>query len=753
MSKKYLFIGLLLAGILLLVAACASPTPAPTQAPAQPTQPPAAPTTAPAPMAVPAPTEAPVAVPNVDEWKTSAHADVKSEAFVHWDTEKEVPTSCAKCHSTAGYMDFLGADGSEAGKVDKAVAVPPNPGIQCDACHNEVANAMTSVKFPSGVEITGLGPEARCMQCHQGRESKVSLDKLFETLKVEDVDATYAPVVNDGVTTTLGFRNIHYFPAAATLYGSMVHGGYEYEGKTYDAKNTHVEGYDTCVGCHNSHTLEIKVEECAKCHEGVTSAEDLKKVRMIASAKDYDGDGNVEEGMAEELAGMQEILYAEIQKYAKDKAGAGIAYDAATYPYFLLDADGDGKGDVNDKGAAVGYNKWTPRLLKAAYNYQLSVKDPGAFAHGNKYIVQLLFDSIEDLGGDVSKLARTDAGHFAGDSMPFRDWDSENYTVPYRCVKCHTATGLPAFLKAGGTMVVDGRGNSLTTGVGPMHSANGFMCTTCHDEAQEFPARYSVASVVFPSGKTVSFGGKDADGKFIADDSNLCIMCHQGRESTLSVNNYLKGKEDDQADKTISFKNVHYFGAGATLFGNDVQGAYQYDKKAYLGQSQHPLGKCQDCHDVHTQEVKADACKACHSDVKPEDIRMAATDWDGDGNTTEGVKGEIETLTEALYAQIQKYAKDTAGAGIVYDSATYPYFMLDADGDGKPDQSDQGGNVSYNAWTPRLLKAAYNYQYAQKDPGVFVHNPQYVIQFLIDSIGDLGGSVKGYTRPEVPAAK
>ncbi len=85
-------------------------------------------------------------------------------------------------------------------------------------------------------------------------------------------------------------------------------------------------------------------------------------------------------------------------------------------------------------------------------------------------------------------------------------------------------------------------GTTLTTGVGPQHSANGFMCSTCHDEAQEFPARYTVASVVFPSGKTVSFGGKDADGKFIADDSNLCILCHQGRESTLSVNNCAEGQ-------------------------------------------------------------------------------------------------------------------------------------------------------------------------------------------------------------------
>jgi hypothetical protein len=694
----------------------------------------------------------------------SAHNAVDTEPFRHWDGEDpaEVPTSCAKCHSTAGYQDFLGADGSEAGKVDAAVPAKDAQGIQCVACHNAETLHLASVTFPSGAVIENPGPSGRCMLCHQGRESTVSVNKLIADLKADDPDKTPAPVVTNGVTTTLGFRNVHYYAAAATLYGTMVKGGYEYEGKTYDAKNQHVEGFDSCAGCHDPHTLQVKVDQCAQCHEGVTTVEDLKKVRMISSAKDYDGDGNVEEGMADEIAGLQEILFAEIQKYAKDTAGAGIAYDAATYPYFMLDEDGDGKGDTNDQGAARGYNKWTPRLLKAAYNYQVSVKDPGAFAHGNKYIVQLLYDSIEDLGGDVSELARTDAGHFAGDTLPFRDWDAADianptaadYVVPYRCAKCHSATGLSEFIGAGGTVVVDGRGNTLTAGIGPQHSANGFMCSTCHNE-ENFPERYAIASVTFPSGKTVSFA-KDADGKLIADDSNLCIMCHQGRESTLSVNNALQGKEEDTADKAISFKNIHYLGAGATLFGADAAGAYQYGGKEYVGQNMHaaPTGsmnKCKDCHDVHALEPKAEACKACHGDMEPEKIRMVATDWDGDGDTTEGVKGEVDTLAEALFAQIQTYAKDTAGAGIVYDAHTYPYFMLDADGDGQPDKNDQGANIAYNAWTPRLLKAAFNYQYSQKDPGAFVHNPQYVIQFLIDSIDDLGGNVSSYTRPEVPA--
>ena len=228
-----------------------------------------------------------------------------------------------------------------------------------------------------------------------------------------------------------------------------------------------------------------------------------------------------------------------------------------------------------------------------------------------------------------------------------------------------------------------------------MHPSNGFQCSTCHDEAN-WPNRYEVASVTFPSGKTVSLGGKDADGNFVADDSNLCIACHQGRESTASVNAALRGKDADTVDAKISFKNIHYFAAGATLFGDDVQGAYQYEGKEYVGQNvTHPLNKCKDCHDVHALEPKLEACAGCHGDAAPEDIRFNTdtTDWDGDGNVTEGVAGEIQTLSDALYAQIQAYATEEVGAGIVYDAAAYPYFFVDKDGDGKADKNDQGARL------------------------------------------------------------
>jgi hypothetical protein len=36
-----------------------------------------------------------------------------------------------------------------------------------------------------------------------------------------------------------------------------------------------------------------------------------------------------------------------------------------------------------------------------------------------------------------------------------------------------------------------------------------------------------------------------------------------------------------------------------------------------------------------------------------------------------------------------------------------------------------------------LLKAAYNYQVVQKDPGGYVHNPTYMLQLLYDSLESL----------------
>lgn len=49
---------------------------------------------------------------------------------------------------------------------------------------------------------------------------------------------------------------------------------------------------------------------------------------------------------------------------------------------------------------------WTAPLAKAAFNYQLSRTEPGAWAHNFDYMAELLYDSVADLGGDVTSLTR-----------------------------------------------------------------------------------------------------------------------------------------------------------------------------------------------------------------------------------------------------------------------------------------------------------------------------------------------------------
>ena len=500
--KKYLFVGLLLIGLALAIAACSSP-PA-TTAVVPPTQ--ACPTcpAAPAcPTAEPCPVPVVADVPFQEAWVNSPHADATAEAFRHWDEDspKEVPTSCAKCHTPTGYMDYLGADGSAAGVVD--VAQPVSNGITCIACHNDTAAALSEVTFPSGAVVSDLGPSARCMVCHQGRASGADINAQIATNVLTDT--------LDTVSTDLRFTNIHYFAAAATLYGDVVKGGYQYAGNTYDGKFQHAGGLDSCINCHNQHTLEIRVETCQECHTNVSSEADLVNIRMNGSLEDYNGNGDVTEGIAAEVSGLQAMLLQAIQAYGKEVAVHRLPTIRLHIHTSSIDTNDNGTVDADEANSDNGYASWTGRLLKAAFNYQLSVKDPGAFAHNAKYVIELLYDLIADLNTklsspvDLSKAHRTDAGHFAATEMAFRDWDGEG-AVPATCSKCHSATGLPLFIHEAAAASDGVSGVTISQPV-----SQGFACTTCHD-ASNFPATYAVDEVKFPSGAVLSFWAMTSSG-------------------------------------------------------------------------------------------------------------------------------------------------------------------------------------------------------------------------------------------------
>ena len=317
------------------------------------------------------------------KWETAGHADTASRSFTNWDENDppEVPTACAKCHSMYGYLDFLGADGSPAGQVD----APAHAGslVYCRTCHNQPAHEMTQVTFPSEMTITEATWAANCMQCHQGREAS------------ESVEVALTGLEPDTVHEELGFINVHYTIAAATLLGGDAQVGYQYAGKDYVGRFEHVEDFETCIDCHDAHSTSINPNECSPCHLNVVDRADLREIRE--SEIDYDGNANVDEPIRDEIRVFHEALYAAIQDYAANVIGQPIVYGMRS-PFFFNDVNGNGTADPDELTRDNQYASWTPRLLRAAYNYHYVHQDPGAYAHNADYIFQLLYDSMEDLG-------------------------------------------------------------------------------------------------------------------------------------------------------------------------------------------------------------------------------------------------------------------------------------------------------------------------------------------------------------------
>ncbi len=323
------------------------------------------------------------------KWEGSGHADMTSEAFNHWneDDPAEVPANCAKCHSTSGFRDYVGADGSAAGSVEMAGKIQ-DP-VSCTACHSTAAHEMDSVAFPSGVELTGTGANSACMTCHGGMGSGVSVANVTNGLPEDEPIGDQAIMGN------------HYFAAAAVHSGSDGGNGFEYEGKTYVGTFTHAPGVETCTTCHDPHTLHTRKPEnsdtnlCQTCHSEVAGYQDYKTVTM--SKVDYDGDGAVE-SIYDEIEGVKVVLHQAMSQYsAKVGDGTMFGFYADAYPYSFIDTNKDGQISEDEAAFPNQYKLFTPRLLKAAYNYMFTVKEPGAYIHNGKYVLQLMFDSIEDL--------------------------------------------------------------------------------------------------------------------------------------------------------------------------------------------------------------------------------------------------------------------------------------------------------------------------------------------------------------------
>ena len=177
------------------------------------------------------------------------------------------------------------------------------------------------------------------------------------------------------------------------------------------------------------------------------------------------------------------------------------------------------------------------------------------------------------------------------------------------------------------------------------------------------------------------------------------------------------------------FKNIHYFTAGAPLFGSDVQGAYQYEGKPMLASTTHPYQQCTDCREVHSLEPRVETCAVCHGGVIDPAIRMTAPitmvtamppkAWARSRPWPKPCMPRHPEVCRSAWRRDLRCRASTCTSTAQMVSATPP--------------------------GPRLPQGCLQLSVCARDPGRFVHNPKYVVQFLIDSIKDLGSDVTGYT--------
>ncbi len=308
------------------------------------------------------------------------------------------------------------------------------------------------------------------------------------------------------------------------------------------------------------------------------------------------------------------------------------------------------------------------------------------------------------------------SAHADAAAEAFTHWDEDEEIRP-ACASCHSGEGFRAYHG------LDGSERGVVEG--PIDTGGVVDCGTCHHSGLA-----EITEVKFPSGLMHPVTGVEAS----------CMTCHQGRTAGINVRDATAGTEDDTINAELRFLNPHYATAAATWLGGYGGAGYHYDGRDYSGRFFHarPVSTCNSCHEPHTLEIEFEPCLTCHQADDPQGIRIARQSYDGSGDTSVGIRSDIQSNAALLHDMIKSYASDVAGVPMVYDGNRYPYFFTDANGDGVIDQAE-GSVVRYNAWTPRSLRTAYNWKLVTADPGNYAHNPLYALELLYDSIEDLSG--------------
>ncbi len=330
-------------------------------------------------------------------------------------------------------------------------------------------------------------------------------------------------------------------------------------------------------------------------------------------------------------------------------------------------------------------------------------------------------------------------------------------TGSFNCLQCHNGLTSIDYQK-------DVQGTSAASVVWGDSTVT---CITCHDPHADqtgsgknirVPVKLSFNSYFVDATKNPRGGiNKFLDGTDIPSgvgDGIICLFCHQGRESGLTIYSNIKKNTtvdpytdpDKRLTGISSFQNPHYLESGAVIWSKNT---WEYffngtPQKYSSGNTSHQQMNCTGCHmgeaspnnfeGGHTWRPRIETCQTCHGRIDNFQAVQASADYDGDG-TVKTAFEEIGTLSPdtGLFGQLKAALQ---AKGIYYNPDLYPYFF-----------SNAAFTSNYSAWTTNTLTASFNLTFFYKAGNcAYVHNSKYVAQILQDSLKALGVS-KPWFRP------